>query len=44
MEPPLTQLYMWVHYKISKLPVPEWRVELSQLQTAEVKEFQAGCL
>ena len=44
MEPPLTQLYVWVHYKVNKLPVPEWRVELSQLQTVEVKEFQAWCL
>ena len=39
MEPPMTQPYVWVHYKVNKLPVPEWRVEFSQLQTAEVKEF-----
>ena len=39
----LTQSHVWVHYKINKLPVPEWRAELSQLQPAEVKEFQAWC-
>ena len=44
MELPLTQLYVWVHYKTNKLPVPEWRAELSQLQPAEVKEFQVWCL
>ena len=31
MGPPLTQPYMLVHYKTNKLPVPEWRTELSQL-------------
>ena len=31
MELPLTQPYVWVHYKTIKLPVPEWRAELSQL-------------
>ena len=25
IEPPLVQLYVWVHYKINKLPVAEWR-------------------
>ena len=44
LEPPLTQLYVWVHYKINKLPVPKWGAELSQLKPAEVKEFQAWCL
>ena len=44
IEPPLTQPYVWVHYKINKLPVPEWGAELSQLRPAEVKEFQAWCL
>ena len=44
MEPLLTQPYVWVHYKVNKHPVPEWRVELSQLQTTEVKEFQAWFL
>ena len=33
-----------VHYQINKLPVPEWGMELSQLQPQEVKEFQAWCL
>ena len=40
IELPLTQPYVWVHYKINKLPVPEWGAELSQLRPAEVKEFQ----
>ena len=40
----LTQPYMWVHYKINKLPVPEWGAELSQLRPAEVKEFQVWYL
>ena len=40
----LTQLYVCVHYKINKLPVPEWGAELSQLRPAEVKKFQAWCL
>ena len=31
VEPPLAQLHVWVHYKINKLPVPEWKAELSQL-------------
>ena len=44
IELPLTQPYVWVHYKINKLPVPEWGAELSQLRPAEVKEFQAWCL
>ena len=44
IEPPLTQPHVWMHYKINKLPVPEWRAELSQLQPAKVKEFQAWCL
>ena len=43
-EPLLTQPNVWVHYKINKLPVPEWGAELSQLRPAEVKEFQAWCL
>ena len=29
IELPLTQLHVWVHYKINKLPVPEWGAELS---------------
>ena len=44
IEPPLTQLHVWVHYKINKLKVPEWRAKLSQLRPAKVKEFQAWCL
>ena len=44
IEPPLTQLHVWVHYKINKLPVPKWGVELSQLKLAGVKEFQAWSL
>ena len=44
MEPPLTQQYLWVHYKTNKLLVPEWRAELFQLCPAKVKEFQAWCL
>ena len=44
IELPLTQSYVWVHYKINNLPVPEWGAELSQLRPAEVKEFQAWCL
>ena len=44
MEPPLIQPYVWVHCKTTKLPIPEWRAELSQLCLAEVKEFQAWCL
>ena len=44
IEPPLTQPYVWVHYKINKLPLPEWGTELSQLKPAEVKDFQAWCL
>ena len=44
IELPLTQLHVWVPYMINKLPVPEWRAELSQLLPAEVKEFQAWCL
>ena len=44
IELPPTQLYVWVHCKINKLPVPEWGAELSQLRPAEVKEFQAWCL
>ena len=44
IELPLTQPYVWVHYKINKLPVPKWGAELSQLRPAEVKEFQALCL
>ena len=44
IELPLTQLYVWIHYKINKLPVPEWGAELSQLRPAEVKEFQVWCL
>ena len=39
IEPPLVQLCLWVHYKVNKLPVLEWRAELSQLQPAEIKEF-----
>ena len=31
IQPPLTQPHVWVHCKINKLPVPEWRAELSQL-------------
>ena len=44
IEPLLTQPYVWVHYKINKLPIPEWEAELSQLRPAEVKEFKAWCL
>ena len=44
MELPLTQPYVWVHYKTNKLPVLEWRAELSQLCPAKVKEFQPWCL
>ena len=44
IEPPLVQPCVWVHYKVNKLPVPEWRAELSQLQPVEIKEFQAWCL
>ena len=44
IELPLTQPYVWVHYKINKLPVPEWGAELSQLRPAEGKEFQVWCL
>ena len=44
IEPPLVQLCVWVHYKVNKLPVPEWRAELSQLQPVEIKKFQAWCL
>ena len=40
----LTQLHVWVHYKINKLPVPECGADLCQLRPAEVKEFQAWCL
>ena len=36
IEPPLTQPHVWVHYKINKLPVPEWGAELSQLRPVEV--------
>ena len=44
IEPLLVQLCVWVLYKVNKLPVPEWRAELSQLQPVEIKEFQARCL
>ena len=40
----LTQPYVWVHYKINKLPVSERGAGLSQLRPAEVNEFQAWCL
>ena len=36
--------FVWVHYKINKLLVPEYGIELPQLQPEEVKEFQAWCL
>ena len=36
IEPLLTQLYVWVHYKINKLPVPEWEAELFQLRPGVV--------
>ena len=44
IEPLLTQLYVWIHYKINKFPVPEWGAELSQLRPVEVKEVQTLCL
>ena len=44
IEPPLVQPCVWVHYKVNKLPMPEWRAELSQLQPVEIKEFQVWCL
>ena len=44
IELPLTQPYVRVHYEISKLPVPEWGAVLSQLRSAEVKQFQVWCL
>ena len=44
IEPPLVEPCVWVHYKVNKLPVPEWRAELSQLQPVKIKEFQAWCL
>ena len=44
IEPPLSEPWVWVHCKARKLPVLEWRRELSQLSVEEVKEFQAWCI